>query len=126
MDTLQSSMPEEGIDLDHHHHLFLVDIRGLFKPSQKPQRRAFVDLQAAIRFIDGRAATLSAFLSPLNQSADAAMYGLVEEAFESTMSKTYMLRFSGTPSVVLTCTPSTHDGAFEPYRRVYPTAGADV
>lgn len=126
MEQTLPGMSTEGIDLDDCQHLFFVDVRGPFKPSAKRQRRAFVDLRAAVKFIGGRAATISAFISPLNESSDAAMYGLVQEAFESTRSQTYMLRFAGAPSVFLGCTPSTHRGEFEPFERIFPAAGADI
>lgn len=120
------AFPAEGIRLDAIHHLFLVDLGGVLQSADCPERRAFIDLGAAVRFIAGRAAKLSAFLAPIGISSDAATYGVVEEVFESSVSRSFLLRFSNAPSVVVGCTPSTHKGAFEPYRRVYPAAGSDL
>lgn len=126
MSVVSTGFPAEGIRLDAIHHLFLVDLGGVFQGAESPERRAFVDLGAAVRFIGGRAAKLSAFLAPIGASADAATYGVVEEVFESSISDSFLLCFSNAPSIVVGFAPSTHKGAFEPYRRVYPTAGQDM
>lgn len=126
MQNTSMNVPVEGIKLDKTSHLFLVDLGGPFGTPLEAERRAFVDLSAAVRFIDGRLAKLSAFMSPLGISADAAVYGLVEEAFESTVSKTYILRFANAPSMVLKCHSSNHDGEFEPFKRIYPVTTANA
>jgi len=126
MEVQAMAVPAGGISLDECQNLFFVELRGLFQVPEKVQRRAFVDLGEAIQFIGGRAAKLSAFLAPIGLSAEAATFGLVEEVFESNISKTYLLKFSNTPSVLVRCSLSAHKGEFEPYRRVYPPAGPDV
>lgn len=126
MNVDSNGFPTEGIRLDAVHHLFLVDLGGVLLNTNSPERRAFIDVGSAVRFIAGRAAKISAFLAPIGVSSDAATYGVVEEVFESSVSSSFLLRFSNAPSVVVGCVPSTHRGAFEPYRRVYPTAGADI
>jgi len=123
------TIPSGGIDLSNSHHLYVVDMgTNMQRPqrAQRPERRAFVDVGAAVDFIDGRAARLSALLAPLGESAEAAVFGLVEEVFQSTQSRTFLLRFSNSPSLVIKCKPSSASGEFEPFRRIYPPAGTDV
>lgn len=126
MESNTLAFPTGGICLDACQHLFLVDIGGIAREPAVRERRAFVDLGEAVKFIGGRAARLSAFLSPLGISSEAAIYGLVEEALESSVSRTHLLRFSNSPSLMVKLTPSTHRGQFETFRRIYPPAGPDV
>ena len=126
MDAQTMAMPAGGICLDDGQTLFLVDIGGLMRPTEKSQRRAFVDLSEAVAFIDGRTAKLSALLSPLGASSDAATFGLIEEVFESNVCDSYMVKFSNAPSLLVKVGGSVHERKFEPFRRVFPRAGEDL
>lgn len=126
MTTATALVPSEGICLDRHSNLFIVDIGSVWDDSPSSQRRAFVDVGAAVKFIAGREARLSAFLSPPGQSSDSAVYGVVGEVLESTVSETYMLNFANAPHLAIKLNPSQHAGEYEGFRRIYPAfANAD-
>ncbi|RYH20797.1 MAG: hypothetical protein EON54_26040 [Alcaligenaceae bacterium] len=114
------SIPEAGIPLLPNRHLFLVDVE--VEPDVH-ERRAFMDLGAAINFIGKRESRISAFMSPVGLSTDAMLFATVEEAYQSRLSRTYLLRFAHAPSLVLKLPPESPNGEFEPFHRVYPPIG---
>jgi len=101
-------------------NLFVVDVNVDRLPGATPERRAFTDIEAAVAFIDGRAALFNAFLAPLGLGTDAMFYGLVVEALKSRTSDAIALRFANAPEVTLTCGKSSSGMAFEPFYRIYP------
>ena len=114
------AVPETGIPLNANRHLFLVDVE--VEPGV-PERRAFLDLGAAVTFIGKRESRISSFISPLGPSTDAVFFATVEEVFESRLSKTYLLRFADAPSLIMKCPPESPNGEFEPFNRIYPPLG---
>ncbi len=116
-------LPPGGLAIDAR-HLFLVDVYNVVDDVEVPTRRAFFDLGQAVDFIGKRPSRLSAFISPIGPSTDAVMFGAVEEAFASKQSKTYMLRFSNAPTVVMKSAGAGVDSEFEPYYRIYPPLSA--
>lgn len=127
MDTYKFPVPEDGHCLDGHENLFIVDVGGLTSvDTSAQQRRAFVDLGAAVQFIGGRAAPLFAYLAPPQRRAGSAVYGVVEEVFKSTYSDTYLVRFSGAPWGVVKLNPSTNKGPNEGFERIYPARELDA
>lgn len=115
----QQGLPVEGVNLATD-SLFVVDINVDRLPDSQPERRAFTDIEAAVAFVDGRRALLSAFLSPLGQGSDAMLYGLVLEASKSETSQAIELRFATAPNITLRCGATNTKAEFECFRRIYP------
>ena len=127
MDTNKFPVPEDGLCLDGHENLFIVDLGGSTSvDASAQQRRAFPDLGAAVQFIGGRAARLFAYLAPPRWRAESVVYGVIEEVFKSTYSDTYLVRFNGAPWGVVKVNPSTNKGPNEGFERIYPRSGIDA
>ncbi|WP_431049663.1 hypothetical protein [Roseateles sp. L2-2] len=117
--TSHDGLPPEGLSLTSN-NLFIVDVNVDRLSGSNPERRAFTDIEAAVEFIDGRAALFNAFLAPIGLGTDAMFYGLVVEALKSRTSDAIALRFASAPEVTLTCGAAMPGATFEPFYRIYP------
>jgi hypothetical protein len=124
MNTSPSRVPEEGIRIDPHQHLFLVDVEHPDGEHHDHERRAFLDLGAAVDFIGKRDARLCAYVSAVGLATEGMFFAAVTEAFESRRSKTYLLRFASSPSLLLKSPSSSAESEFEPFQRIYPCLGS--